>query len=117
MLQIEWVDNQASLDVIETNPRTGPGVLSVLNTLCKIASSTDQKFLTEMKNMLSGSSHLMFNPLKKDEFVIRHYAADVGYSVTGFLDKNRDTLNQGELMCFLLWDFNQATGCCLALSC
>ena len=45
--------------------------------------------------------------LTHNNFQIRHYAGDVTYTVTGFIDKNRDTLFQDFKR--LLWNSSNQT--------
>lgn len=43
--QVEWVDNQACLDVIEAMPPKGLGVLAVLDSQCKFPKASDDTFM------------------------------------------------------------------------
>jgi myosin-5 len=92
--KVEWVDNQACLDVIEAMPPRGLGVLAVLDSQCKFPRSSDETFLNALKETIK-SDHFSTNPRRHDEFVVSHYAGPVNYSVTKFLDKNKDMLNSG----------------------
>lgn len=59
-------------------------------------------FLSNMNSKLAKHKHYTSRQLKPTDktmefcrdFRITHYAGDVTYSVTGFLDKNKDTLYQ-----------------------
>lgn len=91
--QVEWVDNQACVDVIEAMPPKGLGVLAVLDSQCKFPKGSDETFLHALKETLSGNDHFGTDHRKHDEFQIGHYAGPVSYNVKSFLDKNKDMLN------------------------
>ena len=47
--QVEWVDNQACVDVIEAMPPKGLGVLAVLNDQCNFPDGSDATFMNALK--------------------------------------------------------------------
>lgn len=49
-----------------------------------------------MKNCkaLQKSEHLRMPKFKDPSFIIQHFASDVSYNVNGFLEKNKDTVNE-----------------------
>ena len=71
-------------------------MLSVLDDQCKFPKATDEAFSHKLKETLSGHSHFGVTPRVPGDFIVLHYAGPVQYSSTGFLDKNKDTLNAGE---------------------
>lgn len=93
--QVEWVDNQACVDVIESMPPKGLGVLAVLDSQCKFPKGSDETFMHALKESLSSNDHFGLDPRKQEEFFVGHYAGPVSYNVNGFLDKNKDMLNSG----------------------
>ena len=95
--KVEWVDNQACLDVIEAMPPRGLGVLAVLDSQCRVPRADDGTLVVALKDALEGvNDHFGTHPRRQDEFVLQHYAGPVSYCVAGFLDKNKDTLSAGE---------------------
>lgn len=93
--QIKWTpityfDNKIVCDLIEE--KRPPGVFAALNDACATAhadsGAADQTFVQRL-NMLASNPH--FQP-RQGQFIIKHYAGDVSYSVEGMTDKNKDQL-------------------------
>lgn len=57
---------------------------------------SDEDWLNLMKNCpkLKKSSHLVMPKFKDPSFLVKHFAADVSYRIDGFLEKNKDTVNE-----------------------
>ena len=89
--KVEFEDNQACLDLIERRPM---GVLSLLDEQCASPKATDATFAQKMATELRSDPRYARD--KRDELVfhVQHYAGEVNYDATGFLDKNRDALHQ-----------------------
>ncbi|XP_072305546.1 myosin-7B-like [Eucyclogobius newberryi] len=99
---IEWtfidfgLDLQACIDLIE-RPM---GILSIMEEECMFPKATDQSFKTKLYDNHLGKSpnFLRPRPDKKRKyethFEVNHYAGVVPYNITGWLDKNRDPLNE-----------------------
>ncbi|CAK6981996.1 myosin-7B-like [Scomber scombrus] len=99
---IEWtfidfgLDLQACIDLIE-RPM---GILSIMEEECMFPKSTDQSFKTKLYDNHQGKSPNFQRPRldkkRKYEthFEVVHYAGVVPYNITGWLDKNRDPLNE-----------------------
>ncbi|PRP84330.1 class VII unconventional myosin [Planoprotostelium fungivorum] len=96
---IQFVDNQECIDLIEKKPI---GVISLLDEECRFPKGTDLTWLEKMHTNYAKHAFYEKPRTSRDTFIIRHYAGEVSYNVAGFLDKNRDTL-QEELM-ELLYD-------------
>ncbi|KAK5109794.1 hypothetical protein LTR62_006527 [Meristemomyces frigidus] len=93
--QIQWTpikyfDNKVVCELIEE--KRPPGVFAALNDACATAhadpGAADQTFVSRL-NALSGNPN--FAP-RQGQFVIKHYAGDVNYDITGMTDKNKDQL-------------------------
>ncbi|XP_077581880.1 myosin, heavy chain 7B, cardiac muscle, beta a [Stigmatopora nigra] len=99
---IEWtfidfgLDLQACIDLIE-KPL---GIMSILEEECMFPKATDSSFKAKMfDNHLGKSPNLQKpRPDKKRKyeahFELVHYAGVVPYNITGWLDKNKDPLNE-----------------------
>lgn len=98
--KIEYFNNQVICDLVEQPHK---GVLAVLDEAClNVGKVTDEMVVEAFDGKLKGHAHYTSRQIvpsdktlkHKEEFRIRHYAGDVKYNITGFLEKNRDTLFQ-----------------------
>ncbi|KHO00173.1 myosin type II heavy chain [Metarhizium album ARSEF 1941] len=95
--QIEWQfidfgrDLQPTIDLIELpNPI---GIFSCLDEDCVMPKATDKTF-TEKLHSLWDKKSTKYQPSRLGHgFVLTHYAAEVEYSTEGWLEKNKDPLN------------------------
>uniref|UniRef100_A0A8C1YYN3 Myosin, heavy chain 7B, cardiac muscle, beta b n=1 Tax=Cyprinus carpio TaxID=7962 RepID=A0A8C1YYN3_CYPCA len=99
---IEWtfidfgLDLQACIDLIE-KPM---GILSILEEECMFPKATESSFKAKLYDNHLGKSpnFLKPRPDKKRKyethFELVHYAGVVPYNINGWLDKNRDPLNE-----------------------
>jgi myosin-1 len=87
---IKYFDNKVVCELIEE--KRPPGVFAALNDACATAhadpGAADGTFVQRL-NMLSSHKHF---ESRSGQFVIKHYAGDVHYSVPGMTDKNKDQL-------------------------
>ena len=96
--QIEWKfidfgkDLQPTIDLIELpNPI---GVFSCLDEDSVMPKATDKSF-TEKMHLLWDRKTPKYRPSRLAQgFVLTHYAAEVEYSTVGWLEKNKDPLNE-----------------------
>ncbi|KAI6197646.1 hypothetical protein M3Y94_01249500 [Aphelenchoides besseyi] len=91
-VRIDYYDNQACIDLIEARP----GLIDYLDEQCKTGRGTDEGWLGQMQNCpkLKTSEHLQMPKINKGSFIVKHFASDVCYNVDGFLEKNKDTVNE-----------------------
>ncbi|KAI4342485.1 hypothetical protein MLD38_027112 [Melastoma candidum] len=86
--KVEFEDNEDCLNLIEKRPL---GVVSLLDEESNFPKASDLTFAHKLKQ------HLGSNPCFKGDrgasFTLRHYAGEVSYDTTGFLEKNRDPLH------------------------
>ncbi|KAJ6186552.1 hypothetical protein N7519_007853 [Penicillium mononematosum] len=87
---IQYFDNKVVCSLIED--KRPPGVFAALNDACATAhadsGAADQTFVGRL-NFLSQNPNFEG---RQGQFIIKHYAGDVGYAVEGMTDKNKDQL-------------------------
>lgn len=84
--QIVWRDNQEIIDALEKRPT---GLFPHLDSTCQGPNATDAAFLQALYTK-TNKPDVIYNPSKQktDLFGVAHYAGEVLYSASGFLDKN-----------------------------
>lgn len=95
--EIDWVrvdfhDNQPAIDLIE-----GPvGMINLLDEQCKRLNGSDKDWLSQLSNSieLKKNPQLTFPKVRSNDFIVRHFAADVTYTIDGFVEKNRDAIGE-----------------------
>ncbi|NXF12726.1 MYO1D protein, partial [Smithornis capensis] len=97
---IDYFNNQVIVDLVEQQHK---GIIAILDDACmNVGKVTDEMFLEALNTKLGKHAHFSSRKLCATDktlefdrdFRIKHYAGDVIYSVTGFIDKNKDTLFQ-----------------------
>ncbi|KAK5136700.1 hypothetical protein LTR08_002353 [Meristemomyces frigidus] len=95
--QIEWKfidfgrDLQPTIDLIEvTNPI---GIFSCLDEDSVMPKATDKSFTEKLHHLWDRKTPKYKRSLLTQGFMLTHYAADVEYSTEGWLEKNKDPLN------------------------
>ncbi|CAZ84294.1 unnamed protein product [Tuber melanosporum] len=87
---IKYFDNRIVCDLIEE--KRPPGVFAALNDACATAhadsGAADGTFVQRL-NMLASNPHF---ENRQGQFLVKHYAGDVMYTVAGMTDKNKDQL-------------------------
>ncbi|KAH7133438.1 P-loop containing nucleoside triphosphate hydrolase protein [Dactylonectria estremocensis] len=100
--QIQWTpikyfDNKVVCDLIEqTRP---PGVFSAMKDATKTAHADPAACDRTFMQSINGMSHAHLTP-RQGNFIIKHYAGEVSYTVDGITDKNKDQLLKGLLNLF-----------------
>lgn len=93
---ISFRNNQPCVALIENS--TAPhGILTLLDDVCRNARKdmTDRKFLAQLDSTHKGK-HEYYGNTKRvavEKFTVKHFAGEVTYSVSGFIEKNMDKLN------------------------
>jgi myosin heavy subunit len=94
---IQFVDNQATLDLLEAR---NTGIFSLCDEEISMPKGTDETFLQKIFSRHVDSKHpSCIRPKSKDckdslkNFGVLHYAGPVFYNVTAFLEKNKDQLH------------------------
>lgn len=95
--QIEWQfidfgrDLQPTIDLIELpNPI---GIFSCLDEDCVMPKATDKSFTEKLHSLWDKKSTKYKSSRLRHGFMLTHYAAEVEYSTEGWLEKNKDPLN------------------------
>nr|BAL60532.2 myosin VIII [Marchantia polymorpha] len=90
--RVDFEDNQECLDLIEKKPL---GLISLLDEECTFPRASSVTFANKLKEHLKGNA--CFKGERTKAFRICHYAGEVTYDTSGFLEKNRDLLH-GDLV-------------------
>ncbi|CAK7226748.1 class II myosin [Sporothrix curviconia] len=94
---IKYFDNKVVCDLIE---QTRPvGIFSALKDATKTAHADPAACDRTFMQSLSGMSNANLTP-RQGNFIIKHYAGEVSYTVDGITDKNKDQLLKGLLNLF-----------------
>ncbi|XP_047322809.1 myosin-1-like [Impatiens glandulifera] len=86
--KVEVEDNKDCLNLFEKKPL---GLFSLLDEESTFPNGTDLTFANKLKQHLNSNS--CFRGERGKAFTVCHYAGEVMYGTTGFLEKNRDSLN------------------------
>ncbi|WOK98887.1 myosin-1-like [Canna indica] len=90
--KVDFEDNQDCLNLFEKKPL---GLLSLLDEESTFPNGTDLTFADKLKQHLSSSP--CFKRERDKAFTVHHYAGEVIYDTTGFLEKNRDLLHMDSI--------------------
>ncbi|XP_066273205.1 myosin-IIIb-like isoform X1 [Branchiostoma lanceolatum] len=87
---ITFTDNKPVLDLLLARPI---GILALLDEESLFPQGTDLSLLQKLNQNVGSSAHFTTGKQARSPlFTITHYAGKVEYNVTGWLEKNRDTL-------------------------
>ncbi|XP_016142238.1 unconventional myosin-Ic-like isoform X1 [Sinocyclocheilus grahami] len=97
--RVEYFNNKIICDLVEEKHK---GIIAVLDEEClRRGDASDITFLEKLEDTLSGHAHFVTHKMAngkirkaigREEFRLVHYAGEVNYNVSGFLDKNNDLL-------------------------
>ena len=90
--KIEFSDNASVVTLIGGAPQ---GLLAMLTEECVFPKGSDAGYLSKIGAAFS-KKYTEFKEVKTSptDFCVQHYAGDVTYNVTGFLEKNKDPISQ-----------------------
>ena len=88
---IQYFNNKVVCDLIEE--KRPPGIFAALNDACATAHADPAAADSSFIQRLGGVSNTQFEP-RGQKFLVRHYAGDVMYTVSGMTDKNKDALQK-----------------------
>ncbi|KLO15040.1 hypothetical protein SCHPADRAFT_996148 [Schizopora paradoxa] len=87
---IQYFNNKVVCDLIEE--KRPPGIFAALNDACATAhadpTAADNSFVQRL-SALSSNAHF---DNRGSQFLVKHYAGDVMYNISGMTDKNKDAL-------------------------
>ena len=81
------------------------GILALLDEECLFPKASDKSYVEKLVKNHDGKSPNFVNPRDKTRqdvphFIVNHYAGQVDYTVSGWLDKNKDPLNESVVELF-----------------
>lgn len=82
------------------------GIFAMLEEECIVPKATDQTYLQKLHKQHAGNNSSYTKPTPKQskagggDFILHHYAGSVGYSVAGWLEKNKDPINEHSAQLF-----------------
>ncbi|KAI7812222.1 unconventional myosin-Va, partial [Triplophysa rosa] len=91
---IDFYDNQPCINLIEAKM----GLLDLLDEECTMPRGSDESWAQKLYNThLKKSSHFEKPRMSNTAFIIQHFADKVEYQCDGFLEKNKDTVNEEQI--------------------
>jgi myosin V len=95
---IDFADNGPCIELIEAKL----GILDLLDEESRLPSGRDENLVTKLYNRFATGGQTPSNFFEKprfggQEFTVKHYALDVSYQITGFIEKNKDTVSDEQL--------------------
>uniref|UniRef100_A0AAZ3QDE4 Myosin VAa n=1 Tax=Oncorhynchus tshawytscha TaxID=74940 RepID=A0AAZ3QDE4_ONCTS len=91
---IDFYDNQPCINLIEAKM----GVLDLLDEECKMPKGSDDSWAQKLYNTHLKTCSLFEKPrMSNKAFIIQHFADKVQYQCDGFLEKNKDTVNEEQI--------------------
>ncbi|KAI9341648.1 P-loop containing nucleoside triphosphate hydrolase protein [Obelidium mucronatum] len=91
--KISYEDNQPCIDLIEAK---ATGILAQLDEEVKLPKGSEESWMIKLDKTHDKNKYFSKPKLKTNAFSIKHYAGEVLYTIDGFLEKNKDAL-QDEL--------------------
>ncbi|KAF7698761.1 hypothetical protein HF521_003503 [Silurus meridionalis] len=91
---IDFYDNQPCINLIEAKL----GVLDLLDEECRMPRGSDDTWAQKLYNTHLKTCALFEKPrMSNKAFIIQHFADKVEYQCEGFLEKNKDTVNEEQI--------------------
>uniref|UniRef100_A0A4W4FF91 Myosin VAb n=1 Tax=Electrophorus electricus TaxID=8005 RepID=A0A4W4FF91_ELEEL len=99
---IDFYDNQTCINLIEAKM----GLLDLLDEECMMPKGSDDSWAQKLYNShLKKSSHFDKPRMSNKAFIVHHFADKVEYQCEGFLEKNKDTVNEEQIQVLKLSQF------------
>ncbi|XP_033100860.1 unconventional myosin-Va-like isoform X3 [Anneissia japonica] len=91
---IDFYDNQPCIDLIENKL----GILDLLDEECMVPKGNDDNWCQKLYSQhVKKSKHFSKPRTSNNSFVVHHFADKVEYTAEGFVEKNRDNVNDEHL--------------------
>jgi len=91
--RIEFKDNGPLLEIIEAKL----GIIAMLNEECVRPKGSDENFVSKLSTVHKESVQYFSRPKlgaqRELQFSIQHYAGNVTYTATGWLERNKDSIS------------------------
>ena len=102
LADITFQDNLGCVKIIDG--AKGRGIFSLLDEECIVPQGSVSKLLHKMNNGFAEKKSANFSTYyaegsrkNPNDFVVKHFAGDVSYNITEFMEKNKDTMNEAML--------------------
>ena len=91
---ITFQDNMACVRLIDLK---GAGIFAMIDEEIVVPKGTDEKLILKMHTVfdetaVTKSPYYARNRKAPKEFIVRHFAGEVSYEITNFMEKNKDAL-------------------------
>eukprot|EP00746_Dinoflagellata_sp_MGD_P150905 gnl/MRDRNA2_/MRDRNA2_82663_c0_seq1.p1 gnl/MRDRNA2_/MRDRNA2_82663_c0~~gnl/MRDRNA2_/MRDRNA2_82663_c0_seq1.p1 ORF type:complete len:1276 (-),score=281.97 gnl/MRDRNA2_/MRDRNA2_82663_c0_seq1:67-3462(-) len=96
--KIEFKDNAPVLALIESKM----GIVAMLNEECVRPKGSEENFVSKLSTVHKADpafSVPKLGKMKELQFSIRHYAGEVMYTASGWLERNKDSISDDVLTC------------------
>ncbi|XP_071941692.1 unconventional myosin-Va-like isoform X2 [Antedon mediterranea] len=91
---IDFYDNQPCIDLIENKL----GILDLLDEECMVPKGNDDNWCQKLYSQhVNKSKHFTKPRTSNSSYVVHHFADKVEYTAEGFVEKNRDNVNDEHL--------------------
>eukprot|EP00466_Bigelowiella_natans_P015699 jgi/Bigna1/127316/aug1.4_g2024 len=88
--KVPYIDNQPVLDLIEKRPRA---IIPMIDEELIVPRGSDKTLINKLHDKLGKSKYYQQERKGNEYFTVMHYAGAVTYDSRGFLEKDRDRLN------------------------
>jgi myosin heavy subunit len=91
---VDYFNNKIVCEMIDVRKGGDVGLFALIDDASSQQHNTDSKLLDDMTHAFAEHPHFRKGVKARSatDFTVVHYAGEVSYTITGFLDKNRDML-------------------------
>ncbi|XP_065187492.1 unconventional myosin-Va-like isoform X2 [Sycon ciliatum] len=97
--QIQWsmIDYADNAPCIELISHQKSGIIAMLDEECKLPRGSDDNWGEKLIKAHTGCPFFKKPKIGRETFFVVHFAAPVEYTTNGFMDKNKDAMNEEHL--------------------